>query len=1123
MAEVIGNPRVELEADNRKFQVGLDQAAAAFKATQVKIAAAQSQIERDQARVARSIQQSMDRISGTKPTAQLQLISQALDQMGGKAQLTDVQIKNLAADVERLAAAGGRVPKNLQGLAVPVVPSLGPAADQLRAQAQGLTSSLGPAGAALAGLGPAGLAAAAGLGAASGAVLQFVSFSGALSDLSDKTQLSTEFLQELAFAGSVSGVSMEESAQAALILSRNIGNGEEVFERLGLHLAELQRLSPDEQFKRVAEAIQQIPDPAEQAAAAMAAFGKSGAAILPLLRKNFDDLTESAHRLGVVLDKETIAQGARLDDAFDVGKVVLKSYTAQVGSLVVAFSSVAQLARMVEERIRAINEEAEKIPDVRVGIFNPPEAAEALPTGDAQKLLEKGLELEIAKTKEDKDALDALNKARREAEAAAKAEAAAVTAVLRAIDADLAKRREQRESFGLLAKSVDDASFDMGLLASQVERFGGVSDLSDTQLAALVLDLQKLQAIGGNNAFGIDTLNAALEETARRAEELDKNKFGLSELNKVIPVSTGLWTRYGDVIDQELENATNKTEKVKTKTGEWVGEVGEVARGIGEAAHVLAALGAVADETAQGFIELANAGAKGAESFAKFQEGDIAGGIADGLAAIGGVIEGIKDIFGKSPAERAAHDVGEHLGIAISDGLAEAIGADIDRLGSEVGARLLHLSEIIDEAGGVESFGFDKAAAQAHDLFSAIETGTLTVQEAGESFDKVFAQLIPAAIDKGTGIAKQSFLDLIELNKRFGTESQAVAGFLHQQSQDIVAGLEAVAAGAVVSEESAAGLGAAVAAAFQALRDSGVSSKDALEQLQATIDGLKKKFQEAGVDGGAAFDGLAAQSALLTDEVAGPLFAAIDGAAQALVGLANSNALTPEIFEGLTASISETFEKLKEEGKGGSDALALIAPDLQKIYELQQRFGFSVDHSTQMLLDQGIAAGLVGAEHESAAERMVTATERVGDILTAIAKQLGVDLPEAAQNAADGVNEALDGIQDRDINLDFNVTGLPDGLPGGGRGGRFQEFAGGIDEGPVRQTGLIFAHQGELVVRPDQIGKLGAGTINVNLPGFSIQVSGVAGTPEAIGQAVVQVLEGRVVPRLQTAIREAVG
>lgn len=424
---------------------------------------------------------------------------------------------------------------------------------------------------------------------------------------------------------------------------------------------------------------------------------------------------------------------------------------------------------------------------------------------------------------------------------------------------------------------------------------------------------------------------------------------------------------------------------------------------------------------------------------------DLGSAIEDGvlswgeMLALGGqVIEGIKSVFSTPKWEKLAAGVGRKWGVTISDELAKQIEEDSDRLGDNAAAMLSNLPSIIEEAGGIGSFGFDKAAAGAHDLFSMIETGKMTVAEAGETFDEVFGQMLPEALDSVTGLAKDSFLELVELDKRFGTNSKNVQAFMASQNTALMKGLEAVAKGAKLTEKSAAGVAASVVVAYKQLREQGVSARDALQQMAPSIESLREKLEELGVGGGAAFDVLAEQTALYADETAGPLLEAINGAGDSLVALHNLGALTQESFSGLTAAIGDTYNELIATGKAGPAAMQAIAPDLQRVWELQKNHGYAVDETTQALLNEAVAAGIVGESHVSAQDKMAASAERLNVILEAIAKSMGIDIPAAAQSAAEGVQKAFDGITPPDLNgsYSYSGSGVPtEPLPAFSRGG----------------------------------------------------------------------------------------
>jgi TP901 family phage tail tape measure protein len=180
------------------------------------------------------------------------------------------------------------------------------------------------------------------------------------------------------------------------------------------------------------------------------------------------------------------------------------------------------------------------------------------------------------------------------------------------------------------------------------------------------------------------------------------------------------------------------------------------------------------------------------ESGSKFM-GSLAGMMGPIGAAIGALagpmISGIIGLFkGPSTTKRIQKAVSKHWGRAISEGLSDSIAKTADKIGSDWGGMMMHLSDIFTEAGGVMAFGLDDAIAKTRDLFSAVQMGTLTVEEASQSFGSSFQMIADAVVATGR-IASREFRELIELHKEFGFESAEVLAFIEEQSERVFNGL----------------------------------------------------------------------------------------------------------------------------------------------------------------------------------------------------------------------------------------------------------------------------------------------------------------------------------------------
>lgn len=459
------------------------------------------------------------------------------------------------------------------------------------------------------------------------------------------------------------------------------------------------------------------------------------------------------------------------------------------------------------------------------------------------------------------------------------------------------------------------------------------------------------------------------------------------------------------------------------------GTLGKILTGLGKVVGA-ANLGLKAFDSIKGGIE-----ALGKKGLSNLIGGisNLASGLLSAAAAAVTLGKALIDAFTKSRPEQLQESVLHDFGVSIGEDLGKTIAdsAITEFKGSFQAAQIGNLDKIISAGGGVTVQNLDKLLARLHDVFSLLETGELTAAQGQDILNKNFGTFVDFLGGKVTPALKE----IIRLNEQFGTQSKAIADFVDSEATKALQALTKVitARGSLVdqlakakpgSDESkklaaqlaaqpltAAGAkaeGSALFGIFAQLTKDGASFIDTLTQMQPVIDSLNKQLAQAGLEGGAAFAKLTQLAGIATDEIAGPAFQAIQGFGQALEALNNSNLLDQETFTGLTEQITATFEaaraSLVAQGKDGSAALHLIAPQLQEIWELQQDFGYAVDAATQALIDQGVAAGEVGEKHRSIQEQTL-------DVLKAIADVLGATIPGAAEDAAkaiDGMGRTLD-------------------------------------------------------------------------------------------------------------------
>jgi hypothetical protein len=202
-------------------------------------------------------------------------------------------------------------------------------------------------------LGAVGAAISASIGLC---VKSFTSATAEIKNMSNATGISSDALQELKYAAESSGAGLGDVSTAIKTLSRNLvaadeggKSAQETLTKLGVSSSEIINLKPEEQFKRIAEAINQIPNPAEKSAAAMQIFGKSGSNLLPMI-SDLDNLTKRANELGIVFDSKLVTSGNNLDNTLGDLSKQFKTIFQLIGA-----SIAPQLENLVNKIIPVVS------------------------------------------------------------------------------------------------------------------------------------------------------------------------------------------------------------------------------------------------------------------------------------------------------------------------------------------------------------------------------------------------------------------------------------------------------------------------------------------------------------------------------------------------------------------------------------------------------------------------------------------------------------------------------------------------------------------------------------------------------------------------------------------------
>jgi hypothetical protein len=203
------------------------------------------------------------------------------------------------------------------------------------------------------------MAAANAFRSASSAVAGYVSSIRQTADASGKLAarlgMSVESLQGLQMAARMAGVSdLTPVLQKMSITLGQAASGAkpamEALAGIGLSIDDLAGMSPDEQFKAIAAAINAIPDPAGRAAAAVRIFGEQGVALLPLMAQNLKEVQARMERLGAVLSADQTEAIEEMNDALTMVQATFEGIIGQVvGNLAPVVTALAEeILSMVE-------------------------------------------------------------------------------------------------------------------------------------------------------------------------------------------------------------------------------------------------------------------------------------------------------------------------------------------------------------------------------------------------------------------------------------------------------------------------------------------------------------------------------------------------------------------------------------------------------------------------------------------------------------------------------------------------------------------------------------------------------------------------------------------------------
>ncbi|SDT97133.1 hypothetical protein [Stappia sp. ES.058] len=213
---------------------------------------------------------------------------------------------------------------------------------ELKTRMTGLANSAGPVGTALMALGPAGTAAAVGIGALGLAFTKALAISrdavrdfDALAKRARTLGLSTDLFQALQLAAEEQGIAQQSLNVALQTFATRSG---EAANATGTLYSRLKQINPEllaqfqaaatgeERLKLLAAAVQDLVSAEERAALTAAAFGQRNVDLVRILAdtgESIDDLIRRAKDLGVVVEEQMLKRAEEMENQFGVAARVI--------------------------------------------------------------------------------------------------------------------------------------------------------------------------------------------------------------------------------------------------------------------------------------------------------------------------------------------------------------------------------------------------------------------------------------------------------------------------------------------------------------------------------------------------------------------------------------------------------------------------------------------------------------------------------------------------------------------------------------------------------------------------------------------------------------------------------
>ena len=306
--------------------------------------------DRATSRAMQSLKKETEGFSGQKVAVEASRMTEAVTRLGGAGGSAAGLLKLLPAELQRVSAALDTAAAKAKLMGETLPPSLQKMREEIAKLPAATTPAVGGISSlatAFRTLGPLlGVTSLIGAATAIGRLgMAALESAGQIVDLSGSLGISTDAVQEMQAVANQTGTSIETFAAATFKLGVNVAEGttkaRDAVKGLGLEYTRLASMRPEEQFRAVIRALEDVDNVQERNRLGTALFGRQFAEIAKSVAQGYSDIADAA-------SKTSEAQLKALDRAGDAWQKfkddVSKSVQSMLGNLVLAIQAIETAA-----------------------------------------------------------------------------------------------------------------------------------------------------------------------------------------------------------------------------------------------------------------------------------------------------------------------------------------------------------------------------------------------------------------------------------------------------------------------------------------------------------------------------------------------------------------------------------------------------------------------------------------------------------------------------------------------------------------------------------------------------------------------------------------------------------